>query len=30
MPNNCKECEHYKTCKSHYGGLGCKKTKHSK
>lgn len=24
MPNNCTECEHTKTCKSHYGGLGCK------
>lgn len=24
MPNNCNECEHTKTCKSHFGGLGCK------
>lgn len=24
MPNNCTECEHYKTCKSYFGGLGCK------
>lgn len=23
-PKNCTECEYYKTCKSYYGGLGCK------
>ena len=23
MPNNCNECEHTKTCQSHFGGLGC-------
>lgn len=24
MPKNCTECEYTKTCKSHFGGLGCK------
>lgn len=23
MPKKCSECEHYKTCISHFGGLGC-------
>lgn len=23
MPENCTKCIYYKTCRSHYGGLGC-------
>lgn len=27
MPNNCTECKNYETCKSYFGGLGCKPEK---
>lgn len=23
VPKNCTQCEKYKVCKSHFGGLGC-------
>ena len=23
MPKNCIECEKYKDCQSHFGGIGC-------
>lgn len=30
MPSNCTECKNYETCKSYFGGLGCKENKTNK